>query len=113
MATVNSLVDAATTEGADLLITLSTPTLQAALKRAAGKPIVFTYLANAVAAGAGRSDEDHLPNVTGVYNTAAYAEMLERFARYARRPGAGNFVCAGGSEHGLPPRSIERGGAKT
>ena len=23
------------------------------------------------------SDEDHLPNVTGVYNTAAYAEMLE------------------------------------
>src|SRR5690242_1166455 len=77
MATVNSLVDAAITEGADLLITLSTPTLQAALKRAAGKPIVFTYLANAVAAGAGRSDEDHLPNVTGVYNTAAYAEMLE------------------------------------
>ena len=33
MATVNSLVDAAITEGADLLITLSTPTLQAALKR--------------------------------------------------------------------------------
>ena len=30
-----------------------------------------------MAAGAGRSDEDHLPNVTGVYNTAAYAEMLE------------------------------------
>ncbi|HUC99147.1 MAG TPA: ABC transporter substrate-binding protein [Candidatus Polarisedimenticolaceae bacterium] len=77
MATVNSLVDGAITEGADLLITLSTPTLQAALKRAAGKPIVFTYLANAVAAGAGRSDEDHRPNVTGVYNTAAYAEMLE------------------------------------
>jgi ABC-type uncharacterized transport system substrate-binding protein len=77
MATVNSLADAAITEGADLLITLSTPTLQAALKRAAGKPIVFTYLANAVAAGAGRSDEDHLPNVTGVYNTAAYTEMLE------------------------------------
>jgi ABC-type uncharacterized transport system substrate-binding protein len=83
MATVNSLVDAAITEGADLLITLSTPALQAALKRAAGKPIVFTYLANAVAAGAGRSDDDHLPNVTGVYNTAAYAEMLEliRLAR--------------------------------
>ena len=27
--------------------------------------------------GAVRSDEDHLPNVTGVYNTAAYAEMLD------------------------------------
>src|SRR5262245_11856981 len=77
MATVNSLVDAAVTESVELLITLSTPTLQAALKRAARKPIVFTYLANAVAAGAGRSDEDHLPNVVGVYNTAAYDEMLE------------------------------------
>jgi ABC-type uncharacterized transport system substrate-binding protein len=76
MATVNTLVDSAVTEGADLLITLSTPTLQAALKRSRGKPIVFTYLANAVAAGAGRSDEDHLPNVTGVYNTAAYEDML-------------------------------------
>jgi ABC-type uncharacterized transport system substrate-binding protein len=76
MATVSTLVDSAVTEGADLLITLSTPTLQAALKRFRGKPIVFTYLANAVAAGAGRNDEDHLPNVTGVYNTAAYEDML-------------------------------------
>ncbi len=76
MGTVNSLIDAAITEGADLLITLSTPTLQAALQRARNLPIVFTYVASGVAAGAGRTDEDHLPNVTGVYLGAAYRELL-------------------------------------
>src|SRR5262249_49159250 len=76
MGTVNSLIDAAITEGADLLITLSTPTLQAALQRARNLPIVFTYVASGVAAGAGRTDEDHLPNVTGVYLGAAYGELL-------------------------------------
>jgi len=77
MATVNSLIDSAVSEGADLLITLSTPTLQAALQRARNLPIVFTYVASPVAAGAGRSDEDHLPNVTGVYVAGAYEEMLQ------------------------------------
>ncbi|MGH7799835.1 MAG: ABC transporter substrate-binding protein [Thermodesulfobacteriota bacterium] len=76
MATVNSLVDTAITEGSDLLITMSTPTLQSALRRARNVPIVFTYLASAVAAGAGRSDTDHLPNVTGVYTVGAYNEMM-------------------------------------
>ncbi len=76
MATVSSLIDVALNEGADLLITLSTPTLQAALRRARNVPIVFTYLASGVAAGAGWSDEDHLPNVTGVYTLGAYEEMM-------------------------------------
>ena len=76
MATVTGLVDASVTEGADLLITLSTPTLQAALSRGRGLPIVFTFVADAVAAGAGRSDEDHLPNVTGVYTHGAYDEVI-------------------------------------
>src|SRR5438876_350682 len=34
MATLNSLVDAALTEGADLLVPISTPTLQAAMQKA-------------------------------------------------------------------------------
>jgi ABC-type uncharacterized transport system substrate-binding protein len=76
MSTVNSLIDASLTEGADLLITLSTPTLQAALQKARNLPIIFTYVASAVIAGAGRSDTDHLPNVTGVYLGAGYQEIL-------------------------------------
>jgi ABC-type uncharacterized transport system substrate-binding protein len=75
MATMNSLVDAAITDKTDLLITFSTPTLQAAIQRSHGVPVVFNYVANAVWAGAGRSDTDHLPNVTGVYVPAAYDEM--------------------------------------
>lgn len=91
MATLNGLVDAAIADGADLLITMSTPTLQAALQRAQGRtPVVFGYVANAVAAGAGTSNDDHLPNVTGVTVGGAYPEMIQLVQRImpnARRIG--------------------------
>jgi ABC-type uncharacterized transport system substrate-binding protein len=77
MPTLGALVDAAVSEGADLLMTLSTPTLQAAIQRAHGLPIVFTFVADAVAAGAGRSNDDHLPQVTGVPTTSAYEHLIE------------------------------------
>jgi len=76
MATVSGLIDAAVVEGADMLVTFSTPTLQAAIQRTKTIPVVFTYVANAVIAGAGKSDTDHLPNVTGVYMLGAYDKML-------------------------------------
>ncbi len=76
MATINTLVDAALAERSDLLLTFSTPSLQAAMQRARNIPIVFNYLASPQAAGAGKSDTDHLPNVTGVYLHGAYDEML-------------------------------------
>lgn len=65
MATVSALVDAALTGGADLLVTFSTPTLQAALRRAQGVPVVYTYVSSGLAAGAGKSNTEHAPNVTG------------------------------------------------
>jgi ABC-type uncharacterized transport system substrate-binding protein len=76
MPTLSALVDAAQSAGTDLLMTLSTPTLQAALQRARGVPIVFTFVANAVVAGAGRSNEDHLPNVTGIPTRSAYEQLI-------------------------------------
>ena len=85
MATVSSLIDAAVTDRADLLITFSTPTLQAALQRAKSVPVVFNYVADAVAAGAGTSDTSHLPNVTGVYLIGAYAEMLPLIKAFVPR----------------------------
>jgi len=85
MATLPALVDAAVGDGADLLITFSTPTLQAALQRGKRVPIVFNYVADAVAAGAGKSDSDHLPNVTGVYLIAAYDKMLPLIREYMPR----------------------------
>jgi ABC-type uncharacterized transport system substrate-binding protein len=86
MATINTLVDAALAEKSDLLLTFSTPVLQAALQRARGVPIVFNYLASPEAAGAGKSDTDHLPNVTGVYLHGAYDDMLGMIRQV--RPGA-------------------------
>jgi len=76
MATVTGLIDAAITEGADMLVTFSSPTLQAAIQRTKTIPIVYTYVANALVLGAGTSNTDHLPNVTGVYMMGAYDKML-------------------------------------
>jgi ABC-type uncharacterized transport system substrate-binding protein len=76
MATVSALIDAAVTRGADLLITFSTPTLQAALRRAQNVPVVYNYVANGLKAGAGKSNTDHAPNVTGVSLLPANDEAL-------------------------------------
>jgi ABC-type uncharacterized transport system substrate-binding protein len=76
MATLNSLVDAALTERADLIMTLSTPTLQAALQRVRTQPVIFCYLADPMAAGAGKSDEEHRANVTGAYTRATPEESI-------------------------------------
>src|SRR5205085_2114491 len=76
MPTLSALVDAAVTDGADMLVAFSGPTLQAAIQRARKLPIVFTYVANPMAAGAGKSPTDHLPNVTGVSTLGPYDELL-------------------------------------
>ncbi|MBK9241530.1 MAG: ABC transporter substrate-binding protein [Acidobacteria bacterium] len=76
MATVTGLIDAAIGDGADMLVTFSTPTLQAAIQRTKTMPIVFTYVANAFSVGAGTTNADHLPNVSGVYMMGAFDKML-------------------------------------
>ncbi len=76
MATVSALVDAAVTARADMLITFSTPTLQAALRRAQNVPVVYNYVASGLKAGAGKSNTDHAPNVTGVSLLPANDEAL-------------------------------------
>jgi ABC-type uncharacterized transport system substrate-binding protein len=77
IATLRMLIDAAITERADLIITLSTATLQTAIKRINDIPVVFTHVANPIVAGAGRSDEDHLPNITGAYNLSDYGGLIQ------------------------------------
>lgn len=76
MATVSALVDAAITAHADMLITFSTPMLQAALRRAQNVPVVYNYVASGLKAGAGKSNTDHAPNVTGVSLLPANDEAL-------------------------------------
>jgi putative ABC transport system substrate-binding protein len=90
MAALNGLVDAALTDRADLIVTLSTPTLQAALRRARTTPIVCTFVADPFIAGAGKSNNDHLPYVTGAYGAGDVDGMVALIGRVlpgARRVG--------------------------
>ncbi len=75
MATISSIVDAALVEKTDLIISFSTPALQATLQRAKQVPVVFNYVSDPIAAGAGTSNTQHAPNTTGVYFLGAYDEM--------------------------------------
>src|SRR5262249_53720807 len=76
MAALSTMIDAAVSDQSDLLVVSSTPTLQAALRRAGNHNVVFSLVANPVIAGAGRNNQDHAPNVTGAYIPAPHLEGL-------------------------------------
>jgi ABC-type uncharacterized transport system substrate-binding protein len=88
ISTLNSLIDAALTDRADIIIPISTPSLQAAIRKVKDRPVVFSLIANPIAAGAGKSYEDHLPNVTGISVLAPTDDMLDllrkHFPQYRR-----------------------------
>jgi len=65
------------TEGVDLIVTMTTPCLTAACNLAKSKHIVFTYCYDPVAAGAGTSLDNHLPNVTGVGSFPPVADTVD------------------------------------
>lgn len=50
----------------DLIVAMTTPCLTAACTTVKNKPVVFTYVYDPIAAGAGKTMQDHLPNITGV-----------------------------------------------
>jgi len=70
----------------DLIVPLSTPCLQAALHSSSEIPIVFSSIANPFLAGAGRSVDDHLPNITGISSQGPIKESLAFIKRVL--PGA-------------------------
>jgi ABC-type uncharacterized transport system substrate-binding protein len=82
MATVSALIEAAISGGADMLVTFSTPTLQAALRRAGTVPVVYNYVASGLKAGAGKTNTDHDPHVTGVSLLPAYDEVFRIMGKY-------------------------------
>ena len=75
IATLNALCDEFNGSETDLVVSISTPTLQAALRKLERKPIVFAGVLDPIAAGAGKSDTDHRPDVTGAYLFYPYAAM--------------------------------------
>ena len=75
--TVIQMLDAARDAKADLVIPLQSITLQAAIHRLKDIPIVFDVVADPFLLGAGTTDEDHLPNVTGIYSIFATDRMIQ------------------------------------
>jgi putative tryptophan/tyrosine transport system substrate-binding protein len=94
LATLPSLIDAALDAKVKVIVALQDETLQAAVQRAKSVPIVFNLLSDPFAAGAGTSDSDHLPNITGVYSPGfgdpeqtRRVELIRKIVPKARRIG--------------------------
>ncbi|MDD4016797.1 MAG: ABC transporter substrate-binding protein [Kiritimatiellae bacterium] len=75
MTTLTSIMTSIRAERPDLIMTISTSTLQAALRQAEKLPVVFACVADAIRAGAGKSETDHVPNVTGITTLSPFAPM--------------------------------------
>jgi ABC-type uncharacterized transport system substrate-binding protein len=61
IATLSALLDELNGNETDLVVTISTPALQAAVRKVQQKPVVFAGVLDPIAAGAGKSDSDHRP----------------------------------------------------
>jgi ABC-type uncharacterized transport system substrate-binding protein len=76
MSTLSSIMTSVKSDQVDLLMVISTPCLQAALRQAGSDTrIVFTGVGDGVKAGGGKSETDHLPNVTGITTRSPFDGM--------------------------------------
>ena len=66
IANIPMLIQNYVSQNVDLIITMTTPCLTAACTVARNKRVVFTYVYDPVAAGAGTNFTSHLANITGV-----------------------------------------------
>src|SRR5262245_58507257 len=71
----------------DVIVAMTTPVLTAASSVARSKPVVFTYVYDPIAAGAGKSLTDHLPHVTGVGSFPPVQDTIDTIQRLV--PGVG------------------------
>ncbi len=76
IATLNLMIDAVANDRPDLLFVTSTPTLQVAANKIKDIPVIFSVVADPIVAGAGRSFQDHLSNVTGISTLGDYQGMV-------------------------------------
>ncbi len=66
----------------DAIVTLTTPCLTAACATVRRKPVVFAYVYDPIAAGAGKDMTDHLPHVTGVGSFPPLEDSLAIYKRF-------------------------------
>ncbi|MCF8366775.1 MAG: ABC transporter substrate-binding protein, partial [Bacteroidales bacterium] len=91
MSTLSSIMSTIKSDRVDLLMVISTPTLQAAIRQAGEETkIVFTGVGDGVKAGAGKTETDHLKNVTGITTRSPFdgmARLIHETMPHAKRVG--------------------------
>ena len=65
----------------NVIVAMTTPVLTAAASMSRSKPVVFTYVYDPIAAGAGKSRTDHLAHVTGVGSFPPVQETVDTIQR--------------------------------
>ena len=74
---IHSILQNFDNEDVELIIAMTTPVLTAAVNAVRKKPVVFTYVYDPIAAGAGKTPADHLPNITGTGSFPPVGDTLD------------------------------------
>lgn len=77
MSTLNSIAGSVGNETWDLIFSNSTPTIQMLVKKVPDKKIVFSCVGDPLAAGLGKTFEDHVPNVTGISTMSDFDGLIK------------------------------------
>jgi len=76
---IPTIIDSVVAEKTDILLTFFPQVLYASIKKAPDIKKVFTAVINPFIIGAGNSDTDHIPNLTGNYEVYPIDEMFDYF----------------------------------
>jgi len=77
ISTLNSIAGSIGNEGYDLVFALSTPTIQLLAKKLPAVKMVFTNVGDPLAAGLGKSFEEHLPGITGISTMSDFEGLIK------------------------------------
>ncbi len=77
IANIPSLLQNYDNQDMDLIITMTTPCLTSACNTVKRKPVVFTYVYDPIAAGAGKTRTSHVAHVTGVGSFPPVADTID------------------------------------
>ncbi|HPA44919.1 MAG TPA: ABC transporter substrate binding protein [bacterium] len=84
--TANTIADKFLSEKVDIVVPISTACTQVAINKIKDRPVVFATVANPFKVDAGKSDTDHLPNVTGVYGSVPMDKTMEMVRKIMPQP---------------------------
>ena len=74
---IPQMLQAVDSQNLDLIVTMTTPVLTAACNSVKNTPVVFMYVYDPIAAGAGKTFTDHLAHVTGIGSFPPIEETID------------------------------------